>query len=116
MKFLLRMLISALAIFGVQYLSGGTLLSVDAFWPSAVIAAVVLAVMNAVVRPVVKVLSLPINILTLGLFSLVINAAMLYLVAALVPGLYTHGFWNTLIAALIISVVNSIGSSLIDRD
>lgn len=116
MKFILRMLVSAAAIFGVAYLSNQALLTVDEFWPSAVIAAVVLAVVNAVVRPIAKALALPITLLTLGLFSLVINAGMLYLVAALVSGVHTTGFFNTVLAALIISIVNAVASSLIDKE
>jgi putative membrane protein len=113
-KFLIRMLFSAAAIFGVAYLSDGALLKVDAFWPSAVIAAVVLAVVNAVVKPIVKVLSFPVTILTLGLFSLVISAGMLYLVAWVVDGVSTMGFWQTLVSAVIIAIVTSVGTSLAD--
>lgn len=116
MKFIVRMLVSAAAIFGVAYLSDQALLTVDEFWPSAVIAAVVLAVANAVVRPIAQVLSLPITVLTLGLFLLVINAGMLYLAAAVVPGVHTAGFLNTILAAFIISIVNVVASSLMDGD
>lgn len=114
MRFLVRMLFSAAAIFGVAYLSDGALLKVDAFWPSAVLAAVVLAVVNAVVKPVAQVLSLPVTILTLGLFSLVISAGMLYLVAWVVDGVSTTGFWQTLVSALVIAIVTSVGTSLVE--
>lgn len=114
MKFIIRMLISAAAIFGIAYLSDGWLLQVDAFWPSAVLAAVVLALVNAIVRPVVRVLSLPVTVLTLGLFSLVISAAMLYIVAWVVDGVSTTGFLQTLLSAIIIAAVTSIGTSLVD--
>lgn len=116
MKFLLRMLISAAAIFGVAYLSGGWLLEVESFWPAAVVAALVLALVNAIVKPVVKLLSLPVTILTLGLFSLVINAAMLYLVAWVVDGVHTTGFLPTVIAAALIAIVSSVGSSLVEKE
>jgi putative membrane protein len=116
MKFILRMLISAAAIFGVAYLSGGALLEVDAFWPAAVVAAVVLGLMNAIIRPIVKLLALPITILTLGLFSVVINAAFLYIVAAVVDGVSTTGFLQTAAAAIIIGIVSAIGSKLVDKD
>lgn len=115
MKFIIRMLISAAAIFGVAYLSNGWLLQVDEFWPSAVLAAVVLALVNAIVKPVVHVLSLPVTCLTLGLFSLVISAAMLYIVAWVVDGVTTTGFWQTVLAAVIIAIVTSVGTSLVDR-
>ncbi|MBN1193102.1 MAG: phage holin family protein [Coriobacteriia bacterium] len=116
MKFLLRMLVSAVTIFGVAYLSGGSLLQVDSFWPSAVIAALVLAVVNAIVKPVVKLLALPVTCLTLGLFSLVISAGMLYLVAAIVDGVHTTGFVQTVVAAVIIAVVGSVATSLFDKE
>lgn len=116
MKFLLRMLVSAVAIFGVAYLSGGWLLEVDSFWPAAVIAAVVLALVNAVIKPIVGLLSLPVTILTLGLFGLVINALMLYLVAFFVDGVHTTGFVQTVLAAIVISIVTSVGTSLLDKD
>lgn len=115
MRFVLRMVVSAAVIFGVAHLSGGWLLEVDgpvaAFW-----AAVVLSVVNAFIRPVVKLLSLPITILTLGLFALVVNAAMIYLVAWIVPGVHTTGFFATIIAAIIISAVTSLFTGLIDKD
>ncbi len=115
MNFILRMLVSAAVIFGVAYLSGGWLLQVES--PvAAVWAAVVLAVVNAFVRPVVKILSLPITILTLGLFALVVNALMIYLVAWIVPGVDTTGFLPTMIAAVIISAVTSLFTAAIDRD
>jgi len=114
-KFLIRMLASALALFGVAYLTNGSLLQVDQFWPTAVIAALVLAVVNIFVKPIVTILTLPVTILTLGLFSLVVNTLMLYLVAAVVDGVSTTGFWQTLVASILISVVTSIATKLVDR-
>jgi putative membrane protein len=110
------MLISAAAIFAVAYVSEGALLAPMEFWPTAVIAAVVLALVNATVKPVVHVLALPVTILTLGLFSLVINAAMIYLVAAVVPGFETVGFLQTLAAAVVLSIVNAVASKMLERD
>lgn len=72
----------------------------------SVLAAGILSVINAVIRPVILVLTLPINILTLGLFTLVINALMLQLVAALVPGLVIQDFWAAFWGALVISAVS----------
>lgn len=116
MKFLMRMLVSAVALFGVAYLSDQALLQVDSFWPAAVIAALVLAFANAIIRPVVKLLTLPLTILTLGLFSLVVNAGMIYLVAALVDGVHTTGFWQTVAASILIAIVSGIGNRLVDDD
>ena len=112
MKFVIRLLITALVIFGVAYLSGGWLLSVEnfvaAFW-----AALVLAIVNAVVRPVVGLLSLPITLLTFGLFALVLNAFMIYLVAWVVPGVATNGFFPTLLAAIVISISTAVLSAAV---
>lgn len=116
MSFVLRLLITALTIFGVAYLSAGRLIAVDKFWPTAIIAAFVLGLVNAIVKPVIKLLTLPITCLTLGLFLLVINAAMLYLVDWIVPGFETVGFLPTVLASLLIAVVSGIGAKLIDRD
>ena len=116
MKFVLRMLITAAVIFGVAYLSDGWLVSVDAFWPTAVIAALVLGLANAIIKPIVHVFTFPITLLTLGLFSFVINAAMLYVVEWIVPGFETQGFLRTVLAAIIISVISGIGGKLVDRD
>lgn len=116
MKFLLRMLVSAGVIFGVAYLSSGSLLQVDSFWPGAVVAAVVLALVNALVKPIVHLISLPVTILSLGLFALVINAFMLTLVAAVVPGVSTVGFLQTLLAAIMISVVTSVLTNWLESE
>ena len=72
----------------------------------SVVAAGILGLVNAVIRPVVLILTLPINLLTLGLFTLVINALMLELVAAVVPGFIIEGFWAAFWGALVISVVS----------
>jgi putative membrane protein len=62
--------------------------------------------MNAVVRPVMVFLTLPLTVLSLGLFLLVINALMLWLVAALVPGIRVQGFWPALIGSLVLTALN----------
>ena len=106
MKFILRVLITGGVIFGVSYLLPSLIRVAD--FQSAVLAALVLAIVNAIIRPIVSVLSLPITILTLGLFTLVINALMLYIVAAVIgPGFRLQGFWQAIIAALIISIVST---------
>ncbi|MDZ4167077.1 MAG: phage holin family protein [Coriobacteriia bacterium] len=116
MKFILRILVAAAAIFGVAYLTGGSLLTVDEFWPTAVIAALVLGIANAVIKPIVHVLAFPITFLTLGLFALVINAGMLYLVAAIVPGFDTVGFFQTVLAALLIAIVTGVVGKMLEKD
>lgn len=71
-----------------------------------IFAAGLLGVVNAVIRPVVLILTLPINVLTLGLFTLVVNAVMLQLVSALVPGLVIEGFWAAFWGAFVVSIVS----------
>jgi putative membrane protein len=115
MRFVLRMLVSAGVIFGVAYLSTGNLIAVDSF-TAALIAALVLAVVNAIVKPLVSLVALPVTILTLGLFSLVINALMLYIVAWLLPGVSLPGFCQTIVAALVISIATSVFTKLIEPE
>lgn len=120
MRFLLRLLISAGVIFGVAYLSDGALLQLTGDprqqLVTALIAAVVLTVVNIVVKPVVHLFSLPVTILTLGLFSLVINAFMLYIVDWVVPGFSLVGFWRTVIAALVMGIATGILIKLFEGD
>src|SRR5574342_522596 len=71
-----------------------------------ILAAGILSIVNAVIRPVVLTLTLPINLLTLGLFTLVINALMLQLVSAVVPGLVIEGFRAAFWGAFVISLVS----------
>lgn len=78
-----------------------------------VVAALLLGVVNAVIRPLAFILTLPLTILTLGLFLLVLNAGMVALVAWLVPGFHISGFWTAVGAALIVSLVSWAASSAI---
>ena len=78
-----------------------------------ILAAVVLGVVNAVVRPLAFILTLPITVVTLGLFLLVLNAGMVALVAWLIPGFQISGFWTAMGAAIIVSLVSWAASSAI---
>jgi putative membrane protein len=75
-------------------------------WGSALIGALVLGFVNAVVRPLMVLLTLPFTILTFGLFLLVVNALMLWLVAALVPGIRVQGFGSALLGSLVLTLLN----------
>ena len=103
--FVLRILIAGGVIFGVAY-ALPDLIQVTGF-QAALLAALVLALVNAFIRPVVVVLTIPFNVMTLGLFTLVINALMLYLVGWTVDGFNVAGFWQAIAAALLISVVST---------
>ena len=108
--FLMRAAITALGLWVASELLTG--MTFDA--PSKLIlAAVVLGVVNAIVRPLAFILTLPITVLTLGLFLLVLNAGMVALVAWLVPGFQVGGFWTAVGAALIVSLVSWAASSII---
>ena len=107
---LLRLILTTLAILLVTNVYGG--IQVDSV-TTAVIAAVVLGLINMVVRPVIVLLTLPISLLTLGFFLLVINAGMLSLAAWLVNGFDVGGFWDALIASFIISVVVALMNGLV---
>lgn len=83
-------------------------------WGPAIIGAIVLALVNAIVKPVLFVITLPFTILTLGLFLLILNAICLWLAAMLVPGFRVTGFATTVIAALVLSVVGMIWKAATD--
>lgn len=110
MGFILRAAIAAVGLWlasiwvsGLNITDAGTL----------VLAALLLGVCNAVVRPVLLILTLPITVLTLGLFLLVVNAAMLGLVALLLPGFTIAGFLPAVLGALVVSITSMIGSLVI---
>lgn len=101
--FLLRWSMNLLALMiAAGFIPGIRIESIE----MGILAAGILSVINAVIRPVVLVLTLPINLLTLGLFTLVINAGMLQLVSAVVPGLVIDGFSAAFLGALVISVIS----------
>ena len=77
---------------------------------SMIIAAVLLCVVNAIVRPIAFVLTLPITVVTLGLFLLVLNAAMFGLVAAMLDGFVVAGFWSAVFGAIIVSITSTVAS------
>lgn len=98
-----RWLILTIAILAAAYLIQG--IYVHSF-ASAFFAAAALGILNTLVRPVLIILTLPINILTLGLFTFIINALLLKITAAFIPGFDLQGFLPAVLGALVISVVN----------
>jgi putative membrane protein len=110
MRFLLRLLLNGVAVFlasqlipGISVASPGT----------ALLAGIVLGLVNAIVRPLLILFTLPATLLTLGLFLFVINAACLGLAAWFVPGFSISGFWAALFGALVISIINWLLSALL---
>ena len=108
--FLLRGLVAALGLWAATALLDGIRINSAL---TLILAGLLLGVVNAVVRPFALLLSLPALVVTLGLFLLVINAAMLGLVALMLPGFRILGFWTAVGAALIVSIVSWIGSFFI---
>lgn len=108
---LLRWLFNTIAIYLTTLILPGVNIP---HFPAAVIAALVLGIVNAFIRPFVLVLTLPLNIVTLGLFTLVVNALMLYIVAA-VTALDISNFWSAFVGALIIAVVSTFLSHIFRR-
>ena len=100
---LAKWLVNSLALFAADYLVRG--ITIYDFW-SGLAAAALLGIVNAVIRPVLIILTLPINIMTLGFFTLIINALMLKLVVRIVGGIAINGFMAAFWGALIISLVS----------
>ena len=105
--FILRGLIAALGLWAATSMLDGFRIDTPM---TLVLAGLLLGVVNAIVRPFALLLSLPALLLTLGLFLLVVNAAMLGLVALMLPGFRIAGFWTAVGGALIVSVVSWVGS------
>ncbi len=109
-NFIIRLVINALALLAVAYVVPGV--HVVGFG-AALIAAIVLGIVNAILKPILIILSLPIEILTLGLFTFVINALLFWLVAHFVPGFTVDGFLAAFLGALLLTVVSFLLSQLI---
>ena len=103
--FFITWLVSAAVLVLASYIVPGFTVTT---YTAALIAALVIGIVNAVVVPILNLLALPLNILTLGLFSFVVSAVGLLLAAALVPGFAIAGFWPALLAAVFIAVANGL--------
>lgn len=105
MNIFLRWLIASVAVVITSYLLPGV--EVENFFV-ALVTAVVIGMINLFIRPVLLILTLPINVFTLGLFTLVINALLIMLASAIVPGFVVASFWWALLFSLILSLVNAV--------
>ncbi len=112
MKLILKWLLSAAALLAVAYLYSGV--TVTSF-PAALLAAAVLGALNTVVRPLLVLLTLPVTLVTLGLFLFVINALMFWAAASLLSGLHVTGFVAALIGSLIYSLLQLAIEFLLER-
>lgn len=113
MNFLTRLIVSSLAVFVTSYILPGV--HVDSVI-TAILVAAVLSLLNVVIKPILIILTIPITVLTLGLFLLVINAGMILLASKIVPGFTVAGFWTAFFFSIILSLVNSIFHGLANKD
>ena len=109
---ILRWLISTASIMLASYLVNG--IRVSGFF-SALLAAVALGILNAVLRPILIILTLPLTILTMGFFIFIINALMLVMASGIIPGFVVQGFWPAMFGSLIISIINWVLSMFINE-
>ncbi|HRY32899.1 MAG TPA: phage holin family protein [Bacteroidales bacterium] len=112
MNFLIRLIVSSLAVIITSYLLPGVHIDGPL---TAIIVAAVLALLNIFLKPVVVLLTIPITFFTLGLFLLVINVFMIYLVTRLVPGFTVDGFWWALAFSIILSLVTGLLDKLNEK-
>jgi len=110
MSLILEIIISSIAVYFTAWLLPG--ISVKSFG-SAIIVAIVLGILNAILKPVLQILSFPITVLTLGLFLLVINTVIILLTSAIVGGFHVENFWWALLFSIIMSIVVTILGGII---
>lgn len=109
MRILVRWLLSALALILITYVVPG--IHITSFY-TALIAALVLGLINALIKPIIVLLTLPFNIITLGLFTLVINTALFWLASTIVKGFGIDGFWPAFWGALVMMVTGWIVNTI----
>ena len=110
MQILLALVLNAVALLATAYIVPG--FKVDNF-TTALLASIVLGVVNTFIKPVLSFISLPITIITLGLFTFVINAVVLFIVSAVVPGVMISGWVPAILAAIVLAVVSTVLSTLL---
>lgn len=114
MGFIIRVLVTALAVYAADYFLDSVTISDDI--KTILIVALVLALLNTFVKPILVILTIPVTILTLGLFLLIINALMVRWAASLVDGFEVEGWWAALLFSLIVSLVSAIANSIVGGD
>jgi len=112
-ELLVKWIINSTALLVVAHIVSGVTLD---NWMTVFVAAIVLGLLNAFLRPVLIFLTLPVTVLTLGLFTLFINAFLFYMAAYLVRGFHVSGFWQAFIAALVFSMVSFLLNVLLGSD
>lgn len=112
MRILISIIINTIAVLLTAYILPG--IHIATFW-TALLVAIVLGIVNAILRPIIFILTLPINILTLGLFSFVIMGLLVYLVSAIVPGFKVDNFWWAILFAIIVALINWILNAFLPK-
>ncbi len=112
-KLLLRWVINASALLAATQLIHGFIVET---WYAALVAAAVLGLLNALVRPILFVLTLPLTVVTLGLFSFVINGLLMWFMSSFVKGVSIAGFWPALMAALFVWAVSVLTGAFLHSD
>ncbi|MCA9358189.1 phage holin family protein [Candidatus Kaiserbacteria bacterium] len=112
MTLILRLLFNALGLLCIANFVAG--IHVDDFY-AALIAAIILGLLNAIIKPILFVLTLPITVITLGLFAFVLNALLFLFAASFIEGFAVDGFWYALLGSLLMSVVSTVGSRWIGK-
>lgn len=103
--FLIKWVVNTFTLLVIPYIITG----IEVGGPmAAVVAALVLGIVNAFIRPVFVILALPIQLLTLGLFTFVVNALMLLIVSGVVKGFTVHGFWPALWGSIVLSIISGV--------
>lgn len=110
MQIILSLLVNALAVFAAGYILPGVHIN---NFVTAIVVAIVLGILNTFVKPILIILTLPITLITFGLFTLVINTVIILLVAVIVPGFRVDGFWWALAFSLVLSIVSSFLNSMV---
>ena len=113
MRLLIRWAISALSLFAAAWLVPGIHVDDSRGWVVYAVMAVVLSLVNALVRPLLKLLTCPLILLTLGLFTLVINGAMFWLASVISPAFQVQNLWAAILASVVVSVISALLSVLL---
>lgn len=113
MLFIIRMLVSTIAVILTSYVLPGVRL--ESFL-AALATALLIAFLNNIVKPILIILTIPVTLLTFGLFLLVINAAIIMIASGLIPGFYVDGFWYALLFSIILSAITAVMGSMVGSD
>ena len=117
MNFIIRWIVTAISVAAAVWLVPGIeILSNSASWVGIVFFALILSLINMSIKPILQILSLPVTVLTLGIFYLVVNTLLLYIAAWLANGLFVASFGSAFVASIVISLVSALVNGLIGND